>query len=603
MSRPRARSAAGLEPALQSRADAHRNHRCIGPSITSQMPWLARFGAPPDITEKAEGLYHEAAQNTLRRLEFGEQRDELGPVSRLLLHLDNHFGNAQTLIADMLEKRDQWLRFTGANRISQIRERLEQSFQKLIVAELETLHAAFDDDVAREIVAVCGLTVLPGAQSSDLEKWRAMANLLLTKGGELRKQPDRSVFYRITRQRPCEVLLARLRDEEELVDALDRLRELPSPYFEMRSGARWRRCWPCFPRPSQSCSLVFRERGARGLSRAFHRGFGGAGRNRSPTDFALALGHRIQHILVDEFQDTSFTQFDLLEKLTAGWEPGDGSHAVPGGRSDAIHLPLSPGRCQSLSQSPLRRHWRVSAGTACRLRVNFRSRPQIVDWVNETFAASLRSRTIWNRRSGVFESARPPEQGEPGGGQCVRESTDFSMDREQAARVVELVQSAGEAPVAILVRARTHLIETVALLKRHGIPFQAIEIDQLGERAVIEDLMALTFALLHPADRVAWLAILRAPWCGLTLEDLYALAGSDHRATHLGPAASREFIAELGRNRESPQHPAGAGTRYRRTRTPSAAGLGGRRVVQVGWPAPASKTNPHSTMLPHISIF
>ena len=32
----------------------------------------------------------------------------------------------------------------------------------------------------------------------------------------------------------------------------------------------------------------------------------------------------MQHLLVDEFQDTSVAQFDLLERLTAGWEPGDG---------------------------------------------------------------------------------------------------------------------------------------------------------------------------------------------------------------------------------------------------------------------------------------
>src|SRR5262249_7188338 len=67
-------------------------------------------------------------------------------------------------------------------------------------------------------------------------------------------------------------------------------------------------------------------------------------------------------------------------------------------------------------------------------------------------------------------------------------------------------------------------------LARNSIPFQAIEIDQLGERQVVEDLMALTFALLHPADRVSWLAILRAPWCGLSLADLHALASVDHRA-------------------------------------------------------------------------
>jgi ATP-dependent exoDNAse (exonuclease V) beta subunit len=33
---------------------------------------------------------------------------------------------------------------------------------------------------------------------------------------------------------------------------------------------------------------------------------------------------RIGHILLDEFQDTSQPQYELLQALTRGWSPGDG---------------------------------------------------------------------------------------------------------------------------------------------------------------------------------------------------------------------------------------------------------------------------------------
>lgn len=70
-----------------------------------------------------------------------------------------------------------------------------------------------------------------------------------------------------------------------------------------------------------------------------------------------------------------------------------------------------------------------------------------------------------------------------------------------------------EARVAILVRARSHL-ETLVQEIRQSAPalrFQAVEIEGLAARQHVQDLLTLQYALWHRADRVHWLALLRAP--------------------------------------------------------------------------------------------
>jgi ATP-dependent exoDNAse (exonuclease V) beta subunit len=77
----------------------------------------------------------------------------------------------------------------------------------------------------------------------------------------------------------------------------------------------------------------------------------------------------------------------------------------------------------------------------------------------------------------------------------------------------------------VLARARPHLAAIIARLQHEQIPFRGVNIDLLQDRQEILDLLSLFRALLHPADRIAWLAVLRAPWCGLTIPALHVICG------------------------------------------------------------------------------
>jgi ATP-dependent exoDNAse (exonuclease V) beta subunit len=481
-------------------------------SITRRMPWLARFGAMPEISEKAEDLYRQAARNTLTHLENGHQG-----LAYLLLHLDNDFQRARQLIGQMLERRDQWLRHTGSN----LRNEIEASLQRLILGELAQLRGAFRDDIAAEVAFLCELERFPGASLEDLESWKKIADLLLTQKGDLRKRvTGHSLKVR------CEQLVASLRGEDTLVECLARFRELPAPQFTEPQWQAVEAAVSVLTLAVAELQLVFRERGRVDFPELAIRASAALGQVDAPEDLALALGQRIQHFLVDEFQDTSATQFELIEKLTAGWDPGDGRTLFLVGdpmqsiyrfRQADVSLFLKA-RLEGIGAIQLE---------PLTLSVNFRSLPGIVEWVNRTFESILPASDDPDSGAVAYSASVPGKDGADGviGVHALPDAL------READRVVELIglQDAGSA--AVLVRSRAHLIEIVNALKRRRIPFQAIEIDQLGERQVVEDLMALTFALLHAADRVSWLALLRAPWCGITLADLYALAGADHRAT------------------------------------------------------------------------
>ena len=502
-------------------------------SLTRQMPMLARFGAQPEAIEDASAMYREAARNTLALLESKE--DAALDVERLLLHLDNRVATAEGLLARMLARRDQWLRnLHGA----QDREALEAALANARRGALARLHALVlpHPDVLSVANFACAnlgreaLSALPSAEDADA--WRRIADLFLTKDGGWRKKFDVNLGFPPGKTQAERALAAkwkaralglmeRLAASEELRGALEGCRMLPPVRYDDRQWEALGAMTRLAPRATAELWRVFALHGKcdfTEIAQAASRALG----IDAPTDLALALDYRVRHLLVDEFQDTSFAQFELLEKLTAGWAGGDGRTLfLVGDPMQSIY------RFREAEVGLFLKARRQGIGAVAleplALSVNFRSQADIVDWVNRAFVH------VMPQAEDIAAGAVPYTRCEPAHPPIERGVAVHALfngdDDGEARKVVQLARAArGEGTTAILVRNRNHLEHIVPRLRRAGLRFRAIEIERLRHRQVVQDLLALARALSHAADRAAWLALLRSPCCGLTLADLHALA-------------------------------------------------------------------------------
>jgi ATP-dependent helicase/nuclease subunit A len=517
-------------------------------ALVQRMPWASRLGAPPEIVEHAEGLYREAARRTIGLVEDATYGPHLEIV---LLHLDNDFAALEDLLASMLARRDQWLRHIAGVEAAAARPVLERELRRVVTDVLEGTRAATPEFLADDLpalarnaaarvkpghaIAACaGLAGLPGASTGDLPAWLGIAAMLLTEEGKWRTRLTRREGFPPSAPEDkarLQELLGELAGCDEFRVCLHGLRSLPPTVFDERQWEVLAALLPVLMAAAGELQLVFGERGQADFTEILLRATAALGGEGDPTPLALALDYRIQHLLIDEFQDTSLSQFDLIERIVAGWEPGDGRTLFLVGdpmqsiyrfRQAEVGLFLHAAR-QGLGPVHLE---------LLRLTANFRSGEGLVDWVNNAFATALADPD--DVATGAVRFS-PSVAVKPAGRDAVtvHPFTGGEDDETEAARVVEVVRDSRardpNASIAVLVRARTHLPSILRALRRAGLRYRAIEIDELGDIATTRDLLALTRALVHAADRVSWLAILRAPWCGLTLADLDALAAGTIR--------------------------------------------------------------------------
>lgn len=551
--------------------------------IAHNQPLLSRMGGTLSPTEHASPLYAEAARRTLGAL--GSAGTELDRALAHLLQLrDNNLPNCESLLAGMLERRDQWVRafpLSGDmddDAWDQARSRLEQPFREevkrvhthahrlimqepLLVSELFELARYALDNGNRDLYFLAGTYALPAPEAASTEHWNCICEFLLNKKEDDWRSPrglTKSNGFPSTTADQKRVkarmgnLLTRLQQITGLGDALRAIRALPAPRYDEQQWSTLKHIFVVLRRAVAELRVLFAQRNTVDFVE-----LGLAAREvlrNSDADALLALSGNVRHILVDEFQDTSRSQHDLLQLLIRAWDVDDNRTCfLVGDPMQSIYLfrQAEVELFSHIAANGLVSEEHTVPLEPIELMTNFRSHAGLTTRWNEmfdlVFAPNGSSDGALHVEYSHTYSAKKALQGEAvrvypqivGDGNEQPSPEDRALAREREAKqVLEIIDqhrndieqaSAAGQPfhVAVLARSRPHLAQIVALLRQRGVPFRAVDLESLDERQELIDLMSLTRALLHPMDRVAWLSVLRAPWCGLGLADLHLLTGAD----------------------------------------------------------------------------
>ncbi|MGH6817442.1 MAG: UvrD-helicase domain-containing protein, partial [Methylovirgula sp.] len=277
------------------------------------------------------------------------------------------------------------------------------------------------------------------------------------------------------------------------------------------------------------------------------------------------LDSGIDHILVDEAQDTSPTQWKILEALAAEFFAGAGSRAHPrtffavGDEKQSIFS--FQGAAPQMFNEMRTSFARSSGGTFehVLLKHSFRSVPAVLATIDQIFAKpehqkGLVSDDIWMGHEslkgdlpGLIEvwppvpvEARPEPRDWHLPLDLLDESNPAAILADRIARKIaalitpgarETVHDAGArrpvkpGDILILVRTRNAFFEAVIrALKRHDVPVAGADRLDLLSHIAVMDLIAAGRTALLPQDDLTLACVLKSPLVGLDDEDLLEIA-------------------------------------------------------------------------------
>jgi ATP-dependent helicase/nuclease subunit A len=291
------------------------------------------------------------------------------------------------------------------------------------------------------------------------------------------------------------------------------------------------------------------------------------------------LDFGVDHLLIDEAQDTSTKQWQIVRNLVAEFTAGTGARPstrtvfAVGDEKQSIYSfqNAAPKEFAEMRRYFERTHQAGRRGFVFReFKHSFRSGANILAAVDAVFSDKAIAASVSSDAGGfpphialpvappslveIWEPVEPEKSAEIDGWDAPFDQVSETSPRVRLARRIartvrrlvearEPVGTEGRAlrygDVLVLVRQRGELFEAIIrALKNENVEVAGADRLMLTEHIAVMDLMVLADALLLPADDLALATVLRSPLFGFSDDDLFALAW-DRGSLPLRTALSR----------------------------------------------------------------
>lgn len=525
--------------------------------IATQMPLIASLASIPEILNDASVCYKQAIDELYNISEHDP--DCYQALKTLLLHLDNNADMLDTLLIDLLKKRDQWLNFIlNHAQKHDLRERMQQSLRTIIDTHSNVIKQLIPSDslgTLRELLRHSCKVLNGPYPNNDINELRQIKNLLLTQKNTWRTSIDKRLGFTTEHQHEKTALkniIKSLEHVPSLQEALTRLDTLPDGTY---SHAQWQALSALgviLPKLTGVLTYIFSKNQQSDFIEINLSASRALGTFDEPSDLALYFDYKIQHLLIDEFQDTSITQFHLLTQLLSGWQQDDGrSLFLVGDPMQSIYRfrQAEVGLFQQVQENGIAD---INLQSLYLTR-NFRSSNAMVTWFNTTFEKVFPKRS--DSQSGAVCYAPADVEAEASTSACHYHLLQNSTATDEAKQIFQIIQSIRtEHPddsIAVLAKSRNQLPLILKELSQNQINYSAIDIDPLATLPEISEIMTLIRILIQRADSIAWYAFLRAPYCALMLEDLLTISEyCDGRSPYIAIQNLSELnVSDYAKNR------------------------------------------------------